>query len=115
MTEWIYYVTKSLEIMSSNFFSCRSNKEKINLSAHTSLLENSKAKPYKKCNHKLFNSRRLIKKPKCFKDILTSIWVISINKPFILLQTSWAGKLSFSIKLASFVTQPEVKTLARRL
>ena len=38
---------------------------------------------------------RPIKKPKCIKDILTSIWVISIDKPCILFQTGWAGILSF--------------------
>ena len=50
-----------------------------------------------------------------FKDILTSIWVFSIDKPCILLQTGWVGNLSFFVKLASFVTQPEVKALTRRL
>ena len=45
----------------------------------------------------------------------TSIWVISVNKSCILLQTGWAGNLSFFVKLASFVTQPEVKALTRWL
>ena len=53
--------------------------------------------------------------PKCFKDILTSIWVISTDKPCILLQTGWEEHFSFFVKLSSFVTQPEVKTVARRL
>ena len=45
----------------------------------------------------------------------TSIWVISVNKSCILLQTGWAGNRSFFVKLASFVTQPEVKALTRWL
>ena len=83
--------------------------------AHKSFLDNTMAEPCKKCNYMLFNKRGPIEKPKCFKDILTSIWVISIDKPCILLQTGWEEHFSFFVKLSSFVTQPEVKTLARRL
>ena len=42
----------------------------------------------------LFIKHRPIEKPKYFKDILTSIWVINIDKPCILFQTGWAGILS---------------------
>ena len=43
------------------------------------------------------------------------MWVISIDEPFILLQTGWEEYFSFFVKLSSFVTQPEVKALTRRL
>ena len=43
------------------------------------------------------------------------MWVISIDEPFILLQAGWEEYFSFFVKLSSFVTQPEVKALTRRL
>ena len=53
----------------------------------------------------LFIKHRPIEKPKCFKDILTSIWVISIDKPCILFQTGWAGILSVLLILFDGMTQ----------
>ena len=73
--------------------------------AHKSFLDNTMAEPCKKCNYMLFNKRGPIEKPKCFKDILTSIWVISIDKPCILFQTGWVGNLSFLLILFDGMTQ----------
>ena len=71
---------------------------KKDLLAHTTLLDNIMAELCKKFNHKLLY--RQIKKPKCFKDIFTSIWIISINKPCIQLQN-----LSFLLILFDGMTQ----------
>ena len=73
--------------------------------AHKSFLDNTMAEPCKKCNHMLFIKHRPIEKPKYFKDILTSIWVISIDKPCILFQTGWAGILSVLLILFDGMTQ----------